>query len=243
MKVRLAAAFAALAVCACVPGSSALATPTTKYVAYVAGFNSSAVRPVDLSGPTLKPTIAVPASPYRVALAPDGQTVWLASVSGAITPIDVATNTAGTPIPVGGAPASIALAHDGTTAYVGDITSPSTIKVVNLATKTVTTVPLGGGGGPTGLAVSPDDSRLYVANHTGGTLVTLNTADLSITGSIDFGAFIDSVVLSPDGTTAYVSVSGAHTVKVIDLSSSTVTDVAVDNDPRSLALTPSGDAL
>src|SRR3954452_8791086 len=119
MKGWFAAALAALAVGACVPGSSALATPPTKYVGYVAGFNSSAVRPVDLSGPTLKPTIAVPASPYRGPLAPDGQTVWLASVSGAITPIDVATNPAGPPIPGGGGPASIALAHDGTTAYVG----------------------------------------------------------------------------------------------------------------------------
>ena len=110
-----------------------------------------------------------------------------------------------------------------------------------------------------GLAVSPDGRRLYVTNTADvgnghGTVLLIDTATKTLTGSIDGGVSPEAVAISPDGSRLYavnwgqnrsiVSPQVAGAVTVIDTAHQTVSaTIPIGPGPGAAALSPDGRRL
>jgi YVTN family beta-propeller protein/VCBS repeat-containing protein len=190
-------------------------------------------------------SIPIGAVAYEMAVSPDGRFAYVVNRSDdTVSVIDTATRTVidtdpATPvvdaISVGNHPEGVAFSPDGTLAYVVNW-SDDTVSVIDTATRTVVdTNPATPaidsilvGSGPSGVAVSPDGSLAYVTTSTSGTVSVIDTATRTVIDTdpatpgvnpIPVGRGPDKVVVSPDGSFAYVSdLFGAS---VITLSAST----------------------
>ncbi len=100
-----------------------------------------------------------------------------------------ATRTALLPAAMVGAdsePWSAVLGNDGDTAYVILRRAQQVIKITSLRTgPTIAAARASVGSEPTGVAISPTGRTLYVANYQDGTVSVVNTADMSVTRTIN----------------------------------------------------------
>jgi YVTN family beta-propeller protein len=99
---------------------------------------------------------------------------------------------------------------------------------------------------PNGVAFLPDGSKLYVANTVSGTVTVLinpGGSGWGAVGHIAVGTEPYGLALTPNGKKLYVSNARSNTISVIDTASDTVTKtIAVNAEPRGLAITNDGDA-
>lgn len=166
-------------------------------------------------------------------------------------------------IPVGNSPSGIGITPDNRFAYVANnddhpffmdngIPGGSTVSVLNLATnqliKTITDASFSE---PYTITINPDGSKVYVTNSNSTTITIIDTATNTVTGTISGFDGPSGIVITPDGKTAYVNNYGgpagvgsgnATTVRVVDLTTDTITGAAITVDlaPASLAITPDG---
>jgi hyaluronoglucosaminidase len=221
--------------------------PPPSVVAYVTlagtkanlGFGS-AVTPVtvstDIGKPTVGATIAVGAYPDAVAIAPNGQTAYVANYSSnTVTPIDLLTGKATKAIPAGTGPAGIAIAPDGSTAYVTDDGSSSslgdTVTPIDLSTGTPE-APITVGTGPQGIVITPDGSTAYVADagaivqgqsgNVGNTVTPIDLATKKAGKAITVGNGPNGIAITPGGSTVFVTNLDSGSVSPI----STATNIA-----------------
>lgn len=134
---------------------------------YVANQGSANVSVVKLGAtPKLVKTIVFPSpgcTPYGIAAAPNGQTVYAACSNGPLWPIKVAKNKAApTPIaiPQSSGTTQVAITPDGKTAYVANTLGavyPVTLKTGSVGTAIAIQ-------GAYGLAISPDGKWLMVGD-------------------------------------------------------------------------------
>ena len=114
-------------------------------------------------------SIAVGANPVRVAVSPDGSSVWVANIGGnSVSQIDTATSTVVGSTTVGVSPVGVAVSPDGKSVWVTNY-GDGTVSQIDTATSTVvgsTTV----GAGPIGVAVGPDGSSVWVTNYGSSTV-------------------------------------------------------------------------
>lgn len=99
---------------------------------------------------------------------------------------------------------------------------------------------------PAALALTPDGRRVLVSGTFSGDLTVLALADgkLAHVASVHLGFEPRGVVVSPDGKLAYVALTTAHQVAVVDLARLKVVDrIGVGRWPRYLALSPDGKRL
>jgi DNA-binding beta-propeller fold protein YncE len=99
-----------------------------------------------------------------------------------------------------------------------------------------------------GLAITPDGSTLVVTNEQGSSVAALSTADGSITwethlpgASQGSGAYPGSVVITPDGSRAWVTAQGTNLLVSFDVATGAPgATVPVGDHPVAVALTPDG---
>lgn len=99
---------------------------------------------------------------------------------------------------------------------------------------------------PSSLAISADGRTVAVTARRGGDLVlfTLDGEKLRPAGRVKLGFEPYSVVIARDGKTAFVSLSAAAEVAVVDLEKAALIErIAVGRWPRYLTLTPDGSRL
>jgi len=146
----------------------------------VANNDSGTVTPIRTATNTALAPVKVGGHPNAIAITPDGETAYVASLASAtVTPIRTATNTPLTPIKVGGAPWTIAITPDGTTAYVASLASATVTPI-----RTATNMPLApikvGHSARYTIAITADGKTAYVAsppvNMGRGTVTTIRTA-------------------------------------------------------------------
>jgi YVTN family beta-propeller protein len=93
------------------------------------------------------------------------------------------------------------------------------------------------------MALSPDGSTLLFTSNL-GRLYSVSTTTFALTGTIDFkpaNGLLNSLALSPDGTTAYVADSVNNLLLSANLSSQTQTaSIPVGAYPSTTAVTPDG---
>ena len=148
---------------------------------------------------------------------------------------------------------SIVLSPDGSTAYVPhtrsntsnraltfDTTVFPLISLIDLSTQQhlvgqqidLGTLDPPGVGLPFDAAVTPDGGELWVVNAASNDVSVIGLSPRHLAAHIEVGDNPRGIVLSPDGTTAYVNNTLAGTVSVIDTAAYTITDViTVTNIP------------
>lgn len=155
-----------------------------------------------------------------------------------------ADSTPAVQVAVGGnrGPCSVTFTADGARALVTEFDEGALAVIDTAGGKVLSHIPTGGQQ-PTGVAVTRDGKLAVVTNSFSGSLAFVDlAAGKSATVPLP-GAPYD-VRLSPDGATAYVSVSQLDEVAVVDVATRKVTDrIPTGRRPRALALTPDGRVL
>jgi YVTN family beta-propeller protein len=223
--------------------------------AYVTNTAADLVTVINTLTDEVSATIAVGPSPTRAAVARDGARVYVANTGGnSISVIDAVTNAVVATIPTINSPTAVAVTPNGAEVYV--LETGGVLEVIDTAligTDSASTIASMSFGVPgfnqfgASIAIQLDGSRAYVI--VSGALHVIDTATLEVLGSIDVGASPSRVVISPDGTRAFVTSSfGAGSlmfsgqVVVID----TATNVVLNSIllpslvPDSIAITPDG---
>ncbi len=167
---------------------------------------------------------------YDVAFSLDGGTAYVtvneaASNAPRVTVLNAATGQATTNIILSQAlPREIRVHPNGTKAYVA---TSEGVTVLDLATNTVAaSVPATGGA--LGLTIAADGSAVYFTQRFDAVTGLLREIDPAtdglVGGGIPVGIEPNGVVLSPDGTTAYVA-EGRARVYVVDLVAATASSI------------------
>jgi len=230
----------------------------------------TAVSPVELATRTAEAPILLPiqGTPplggFAVTTSPDGRTAYVVTQTDppdgsphpVLVPIDLVTQRAGRPIalPGTGGTHGVVVTHDGRTvlAAVG-----TTIVPVDPDTRAVgTPLDLGAGHTVAGMALSPTSSTLYVLVPDG--LVPVDTTTAMAGPAIATGLSVSSVtsphgvVVSSDGTTAYVAGQGGTDFggRLVSVDTATGTISATTSfdqfgiaDPAAVALTADGSSV
>ena len=175
-----------------------------------------------------------------------GYEVYIAAAGGdEIASLDSQTGTAGATYSTDSA-MGVALTPNDQTLYVAD-TGQYGVLAYDLATKKSTTIHVGAY--PQDVVVSPDGSTVY-ATVSGGdtgiggsnTVAVIDTATNTVTKNVTVGATPRRILLSSDGSRAYVGT--AQGIYVFDTASDRVVGVVrTPSDVQGLALSPDGSTL
>jgi len=186
-----------------------------------------------------------------IAIAPDGSQVYIANLfSITLSVVEIATNSLASSITLfaqrrRGGFGFMAVAPDGRTLYIA-----------NRANRAFGIIPLPGGGGrvlrpsvaPADIAISSDGGTVYSAGCkaicTPGFVNFFDTATQRFGDEIAVGGNPFRIVLSPDGSRAYVANLTGPSVSVVDLAGRRVTATfRVPAQPTGLAVAPDGGTL
>jgi uncharacterized repeat protein (TIGR01451 family) len=155
--------------------------------AYVPNEGSHTVSVIDTASNTVTATIPVGASPFGVAVTPDGAFVYVVNNdSHTVSVIDTGSNTVTATIPVGTKPNGVAVTPDGAFVYVANFGSTD-VSVIDTASNTVTAT-IQVGANPGGVDVTPDGAFAYVTNYSSNTVSVIDTASNAVTATIPVGA-------------------------------------------------------
>lgn len=228
-----AATVAALGV-AVAPTASATETSRDAYV-----LQPAAGQVIDTSSGQVAAGLAGLAAPTDLGFARDGSRGYVTSrAQDLVSVVDPATNAVLSSIPTGDAPSAVAVSADGARLYV--MLGAGVVQVLDVASGAEVARIDVGAVGP--IAISPDGTSGYVA---AGALHELDLATGTVTASHPVGPSVGAtgLVLSPDGTRAYVTASGTYggTLVVVDLATGTVLDEpGFGPHPGRMAITPDG---
>jgi DNA-binding beta-propeller fold protein YncE len=190
-------------------------------------------------------TTPAASEPHTSVITPDSRYIYTADdITDEIYVVDSTTDTQVAQIaaPAGSNIQSSAISTDGLHAYFAGEAS-SSVMIVSTATNTLSgSFPVLGT--PLSIALSPDDTLLYVVSPFGLTSYAVPSGVLQTTVPLGVSSST-SVVLTPDGTTAYVSDGGAaHDVNVVNTVTHTLgTPIVAGSDPFFLAISPDGSTV
>lgn len=226
------------------PTAAAEAAPKL-YVGNALGGGSVSV--LDSASGAPLATIPTGGRPYALAVAPDGETLYVADYgngtsNGSVIPVDTATNTVGTAVSVGVQTFGIAVTPDSSKVWVASrgTTGPGSVQEVDPVAGTAGT-PISISGAPSGLAITPDGSTLYVTSASGVGKVTPIDAATGQTGTpIPVPGNPINIAITPSGRYAYTANQDA-TVSKIDLNSGTVVkNIVAGTFTYGIAISPDG---
>lgn len=164
--------------------------------------------------------------------------------SGTVSVIDPATYTVVSTLSI--FCTALNVTPDGSAVWASTITfNPTAVAmaVIDPATNTFTTFPLGGLFNVNGIAFTPAGAFAYVAinDRSGGRVLVIDTATHAQVAVVPVGAFPGAATISPDGSSVYVANITTANVSVIDTATNTVVaTVPVGSFPRAIAFTADG---
>jgi hypothetical protein len=144
--------------------------------AYVSSPHSSKVTEIDVVSGRVTRTLSIPDDPAGIAVSADGTelfaAVWKENVGGGIAIVDLARGTVSAKLPAT-QPRRITITPDGTRVIVSD---RDHLRIVDRASRRVSSVLLGANAGGSGVDCSPDSTRCYVALSQAGEVVEVDIA-------------------------------------------------------------------
>ena len=199
--------------------------------AYVANTGSDSISVIDTAAGHVTATIPVGDGPSALAVTPDGQRLYVMTAAGVVEVVDTALYTVAAAIPVGpvgrGDERDIAITPDGARAFVAAglvhvIDTASNVVVHSFAAEAAPVPNLSNVA--SSVAISPDGTRAYVGVTTwsmasagfSGSVVLVDTASESVTGTVFLNAMPGAIALTPDGSRAYVVIQcvlGRHRLR------------------------------
>ena len=139
-------------------------------------------------------------------------------------------------------PFEIAFNSAGTTAYVTEFDEGAIAVIDRMSGKVLRHISTNGTH-PTGIAAIQNSTSVIVTNSFSGSIVKIDTTTGVCKWLVQLGMPWD-VVVSPDGSRAYVSISQLDKVVVIDIAKwSFIGAMPTGHRPRSLAISPDGNTV
>ena len=212
--------------------------------AFLYSVSFSGVQVIDLATNTVIANVPTGNIVTAVAQANNGFIYACNNGSGNVSVIDPATYTVVSTLPL--VCQTLAATPDGTSIWVSENILvppfPATMAVIDPATNTFTTFPLGHGtDAPQSIAFTPNGAFAYVADGFDNRVAVIDTATHTEVATVAVGSRPAYVAITADGAAAYVANLTANSVSVIDTATNTVTaTVPVGAFPRALAFTRDG---
>jgi YVTN family beta-propeller protein len=212
--------------------------------AFITNINNNNVSVVNLNTNAIETEITVGFIPWAVAVSPNGDRVYVASVGnypGAVSVINTSNNqviaTYSTTNTV--TPYRICLSPDGSKLYISNFGS-DIIEIVN--TNDMSTVAsLNVYDNPLGIATSPDGQFVYVV--TSAYLIIFNSTGDFI-NSIFIGPGTTDIAVSPDGSKVYLTNMENNYVSIYNTTTlDPITTIATGQSPNGITLSPDGTKL
>ena len=178
-------------------------------------------------------TIPVGAEPKRLAFDADGRRLFVVHHGGSVSVIDTRDHTVRTLC--GGEDLDVVVGADGGRLYAAHGSGVSVVDIAGAAT--IATVPVVGD--VAALALSSDSSYLYAVSSDRRTyyqypaawLTIIDTATNAVVDIIDVGHSPETITVSPDGAYAYITHYDTCSVSAVNLTTGTVTAVALRDAP------------
>lgn len=220
------------------PASFALAPDAP--LAYVTHSELGQVSVVDLDKRAVIRTIAMPGSPFGIAVGKGGRLFVGDWNEGHVTVVELAGD--GKPkmtrVSVGPAPGHVVLSPDERTLFVANREGDSVSAIRTEDLSLAATVPVGHA--PFAMALNPEGTRLYVGNVQGGTVTVIDTATLSVSETWKTGAMPYGAAATPDGARLLVTHQGSGTLGVFDAGGKSVAKIKVGSYPEGVAIGSGG---
>jgi YVTN family beta-propeller protein len=187
-----------------------------------------------------------------IAITPDGRRAYITQPSAnSVLAFDIPQRRLIKTIPVGLQPQGIAIVPDGNYAYVANTRSDN-VTVIDIDPSSPDyhhalphSVPVGDQ--PVKVQVSGFGPTVFVLNSGAGTLSLIDAAPAAgtfnqVTRSISVGSGGSNIVITPDGTRAYIATSEG--IQVVDVASQAVTGtIKIGTGTKDVAITPDGTVL
>jgi YVTN family beta-propeller protein len=185
-------------------------------------------------------TIVGLASPYHVAISPDGARAYVTNrANSSVSVIDTVNNRVIQTITVGRDPWGVVVHPDSSRAYVACFNDNSVWVIDTVNIRVIQKIQTRGASYR--VAVHPDGSRAYVTNYTDSSVSVIDTATNKVTERIAVERGPLGVAVHPDDSRAYVTNFNDNSVSVIDTATNKVTErIAVKQGPYGIAVHPDG---
>jgi YVTN family beta-propeller protein len=169
----------------------------------------------------------------------DGQTLFTSNVrSGSISIIPVAANGAQKVVQVGNGPEGLDLSPDGSQLWVGN-SAGGNIAIVDVAQQKVVETFAIGTRRSNRVKFTPDGKLVLVSDLQAGELVVIDVLTRTVKERLKTGPGTTGILVVPDGSRAYVAVSGERHLAIINLKTLTIEGVvATGNNPDGMAWVP-----
>jgi YVTN family beta-propeller protein/autotransporter-associated beta strand protein len=216
------------------------ATSPDGRLAYVAVTNGSLVRVVDVATLQLRDEIVLGGSLSGVAFTPDARRVYATSYFDTVYVVDVGTSQVGAPIamPAGSRPMGVAAAPDGQRMFV---LGEQVLYAIDTTTHAIVDSVDLGDDSQVALAVTPDGRSVLVVDQASLVLWVVDTASMTVAGSIPVGNQPSSVAVAPHGQFAYVTNRNDDAVGIVDLvAMASLIALPVGSQPFGVAFTADG---
>ena len=211
--------------------------------AYVTNGGDNTVSLVDTAAQRVIGVIPVGASPHGLRISPDGKQVWVANLKGGtVSVIDTESRKQVVQIAAGKGPAQVGFTPDGRYALVS-LSEENRVAVIDSASRKVIRK-IAVGTVPIQLYATPDNRLVLVANQgtpkkPGTTVSVIDMASMKVAATITTGAGAHGVVISRDGSQAFVTNTYANTVSVIDVAErKVIATVPVGKGPNGITMAP-----
>jgi YVTN family beta-propeller protein len=130
----------------------------------------------------------------------DSTVVMVNTEDDSVTVFATADDSRRARVAVGDEPSSVVIHPDGTTAFVSLQGDATVVKITGLDGETpVVSAPVEVGSEPTGVALSPTGARLFVAEWAEGRISVIDTATMTVTGTIDNPTNPRALAVTNDG--------------------------------------------
>lgn len=176
---------------------------------------------------------------HMLVISADGRTIYTSNVNSdsvtAVEPNSDKSHWTNSVIPVGKGPEGIDISPDGREVWAAN-SGDGTVSVIDTATKKVAATFNVGTKHSNRVKFTPDGKFALISDLGSGDLVVVDAVTRKEAKRLHLGKSTEGILIVPDGSKAYVAVSGDNKVAVIDLKNFTlVTTFETGKDPDGMA--------